>query len=91
MRSAFAIASFSTPVFPSYSSICPASISSQCHTQQVPALVLLKALACLEYQSCERPDWHGSVAEQLIGIIRRRAIAALPGYEDAPWGIPVAA
>lgn len=61
------------------------------HYKQIPALHILSCLACLEYQSCEHPEWHGSVASQLIDMIRRRAIAALPGYDDAPWGITAAA
>jgi hypothetical protein len=55
---------------------------------QIPALHILSCLNCLEYQSCEHPEWNESVAAQLLNQIRRAAIRALPGYEHAPWGLP---
>jgi len=47
----------------------------------------LKQLACLEYQSCERPDWKESEAYAAIEAIRASLIARLPGYDAAPWGV----
>lgn len=47
----------------------------------------LKALACLECQSCEHPDWAESAARQFCGDLLWRLITTLPGYEQAPWEI----
>lgn len=47
----------------------------------------LKALDCLEYQSCEPPAWDESQAFKIIAALRGMAINALPGYNKAPWGI----
>ena len=52
--------------------------------------VLLKALSCFEYQSCERPDWNGSDEHQFCVHLRDAAISALPGYAEAPWQVPEA-
>lgn len=46
---------------------------------------ILKMCACLEYQSCETPDYRDSLAYLLLTRIRAKAIKSLPGYEDAPW------
>jgi hypothetical protein len=45
----------------------------------------LKLVACYEYQSCERPDWDGSEAQGFCRWLRHNIIAALPGYDAAPW------
>ncbi len=45
----------------------------------------LKALDCLEYQSCEHPGWHDSEAAQFAEALRRALVHALKGYEAAPW------
>lgn len=47
---------------------------------------ILKMADCLEYQSCETPDWKDTEAKALLDSIRRLAIAKLPGYDEAPWG-----
>lgn len=46
---------------------------------------VLKAIACLEYQSCEHPEWEASGARAFCEALRMAAIRALPGYSDAPW------
>jgi len=46
-------------------------------------LVVLKAIACLEYQSCEHPGWLDSEARVFCQALRRVAITALPGYSAA--------
>lgn len=48
---------------------------------------LLKAVDCLEYQSCETPGYYTSDDYRQLDGIRRRMVAALPGYEDAEWGL----
>lgn len=50
---------------------------------EIPAL--LKLCDCLEYQSCERPDYEDSQAYKRLQRIRGTLIRALPGYEAAPW------
>jgi hypothetical protein len=47
----------------------------------------LKAIACLEYQSCEHPDWEASEAHRFAEAFRCEAISRLPGYEEAAWEI----
>ena len=51
----------------------------------VPPLHILHMCSCLEYQSCESPDWRETLAYRLILAIKDAAIRALPGYDDAPW------
>lgn len=46
---------------------------------------ILKMCQCLEYQSCEHPDYRISLAYQLLQAIVSGAISKLPGYDDAPW------
>lgn len=48
---------------------------------------VLSACACYRYQSCEHPGWKESEAAAFIEALERRAIGALPGYEDAAWEI----
>lgn len=48
---------------------------------------LLKAIQCLDYQSCETDDWNTTRAFNLLQTYQSRAIAALPGYEQAKWGL----
>lgn len=49
---------------------------------------ILKLIDCVEYQSCEDSAWEDSTACAVLHRIQREAIAALPGYEEAPWGLP---
>jgi hypothetical protein len=51
------------------------------------AVAFLKALDCLEYQSCEIDHWEKSEAYEVINELRRRAVKFLPGYEAAAWEI----
>lgn len=53
---------------------------------QVKPVVALKSLACLDYQSCEHPNYNNSIAKRLITALESHAIGLLPGYDDAPWG-----
>lgn len=48
---------------------------------------ILKAVACLRYQSCETPDWEETPACKILDNIMHGAINHLPGYEDAEWEI----
>jgi hypothetical protein len=48
---------------------------------------VIKACHCLEYQSCEHPQWESSTAKAIVTAIEGAATRALPGYDDAPWEI----
>lgn len=48
---------------------------------------IIKAVDCYEYQSCEHDGWQKSDAKKIVKAIRKHAIAELPGYEQASWGI----
>ena len=51
-------------------------------------VIVLKAIACYEYQSCEHPEWEESEAHDFCEALRDRMISSLPGYDDAPgWEI----
>lgn len=49
---------------------------------------VLKAIKCLDYQSCEHEEWESSGAKEFLDTLMHFAISALPGYEDAQWGAP---
>jgi len=49
----------------------------------LPAVAILKACSCYDYQACETDDYQESVACKIIDAIRGRAITSLPGYDDA--------
>ena len=48
---------------------------------------MLKAIRCLDYQSCEHPTWEKSEACRVLREMECCAIARLDGYEEAPWEI----
>lgn len=48
---------------------------------------VIKAVHCLEYQSCEHPEWDASRARAITQAMLDKACYALPGYDAAPWGI----
>lgn len=47
----------------------------------------LKSIACLDYQSCEHPEWEQSEAKKFLTSLTWTAIVQLDGYSAAPWGI----
>lgn len=51
----------------------------------LPAVQILKAIDCLEYQSCELKEWEQTFAFKALQSVKDRAISCLPGYGDAPW------
>lgn len=56
--------------------------------RKVPTLIeALKAIDCLEYQSCEHPEWETCEAKKFLDSLRKTLISTLPGYNDAPWAI----
>lgn len=48
-------------------------------------VVVLKAIDCYEYQSCEHPGWKTSQARRFCDSLRRACISKLKGYDEAPW------
>ena len=50
-------------------------------------VAILKLIDSLEYQSCESDDYEQTVAYKSLQSIRKSAIHALEGYEDAEWSI----
>ncbi len=48
---------------------------------------ILKALACLRYQSCETNEYEDSIAYKIVEALESRAINKLPGYDEAEWEI----
>ena len=58
--------------------------------QRAPKLdgaALIKAIDCLDYQSCERPDWDSTQAAKMLRDLKSVAIASLPGYDAAEWAL----
>jgi hypothetical protein len=51
------------------------------------AVQVIKAISCLNYQSCEHPGWEASLAWRICDAIKSAAINRLPGYDDAGWEI----
>lgn len=44
-----------------------------------------KLLGCLDYQSCEHPEWINSQAYRFCLALQDALIGCLPGYSAAPW------
>lgn len=51
------------------------------------AVEVLKAINCLEYQSCEHDGWKNSTAKALLERIFSEWVARLPGYDSAAWSV----
>lgn len=47
---------------------------------------VLNAIDCLEYQSCECPDWEQTEAFAILQNLRGRMCRSVEGYKDTPWG-----
>jgi len=59
-------------------------------TTSIEPAVVLGVADCLEYQSCEHPEWAESEAYAILNSIRRVAWQSLAGYQWHPPTIPVA-
>ena len=46
---------------------------------------VIKAVDCLDYQSCETEDWEGSLSWRICQAIIHAATHALEGYDAAQW------
>ena len=51
------------------------------------AVQIIKAAHCLDYQSCETPDWEKTLAHSILETIKSKAERLVPGYEAAAWEI----
>jgi hypothetical protein len=56
-------------------------------TPPLAPVIILKQCDCYDYQAGETKDYQRTKAAKVIARIRSAAIDALPGYDDAPWGI----
>ena len=56
-------------------------------TRLLTALDIIRLCQCLEYQSCEHPEWPTSWARTFLQSVVDTAVNDLPGYDDAPWGL----
>lgn len=71
-----------------YGEHTPAPVLKYDAGEPVPELVqVLKLIDCVEYQSCETPDWVTTPAFQLLNHLRSKATGLLPGYDAAEWGL----
>ena len=52
---------------------------------KVDPVQVLKAIDCLEYQSCDHPGWKDSEARKFLEALRAKATSQLPGYHEAQW------
>ena len=77
----------STPV-PTYA-FRPKCHGSACSepTRLLTPLDIIKLCHSHTYQSCEHPGWEASFASDFLKRVIAAAIAALPGYDNAFWGI----
>lgn len=58
------------------------------HKAQFKPVDIIKACNCLDYQSCEVPNWRDTEACRIIETIKDHAITQLPGYDESPtWDI----
>jgi len=56
------------------------------YTRRKPkAIEAIKLAQCLDYQSCEHPEWETSEAKAFCDALIQSMIFELPGYDDAPW------
>ncbi len=54
---------------------------------RVENVQVLKAVLCMDYQSCESDDWESSEAHAILEAIKSAAITSLPGYNEAEWSL----
>jgi hypothetical protein len=57
------------------------------HTELLTPIEIIKACHCLNYQSCEVPNWEKTKAYKIIQNIISQATTKISGYEEAEWGI----
>lgn len=52
------------------------------------AVAIIKLTHCFDYQACETDDYASTPAAAISRALREAATYHLPGYDQAPWGIP---
>jgi chitodextrinase len=57
------------------------------NAKELTPVETIKAVDCLNYQSCEHPTWEKSKAYKFLKEVKYSAINNLPGYDEAEWGI----
>lgn len=57
------------------------------HTQQKQFSIIqyIKFVNCLDYQSCEHPDYKDSEAKCFMDALRESLVMCVPGYEESKW------
>jgi hypothetical protein len=55
--------------------------------QPLSVVSLLKQSQCFAYQACEVSDWDSCWAKAFTVELESVLINALPGFDDAPWGV----
>ncbi len=62
------------------------------HTQQrrFDIVQYIKFIDCLDYQSCEHPEYKTSEAKCFLDALKESLIGMLPGYDEAKWELQVA-
>lgn len=50
-----------------------------------PEVLILQAVRCVRYQSCETPEYETSLAHRILEAIQAKAIHNLTSVDDAPW------
>jgi hypothetical protein len=63
------------------------SFDRRVRAQSFNPIDIVKSCHCLEYQSCECPDYRETTAYELLQAIEAMAIRGLPGYDSAAWGL----
>ena len=62
-------------------------VYSRALVTNITPVQIIKLCHCLDYQSCEHPQWLRSKAKQILVGIIDRAVMRMPGYEQAKWSI----
>ena len=63
----------------------PYTFTMRPEVHAMPAVQILKACNCFEYQASSWSEYQGSVAQRAIERIRDHAITYVPGYRAASW------
>jgi len=56
-------------------------------TKPYNPLQIVKAIHCLDYQSCEHPGWARSKAKKFLERMEHTAVSRHPEYEKSEWAL----
>lgn len=65
----------------------PAYAFREVSLTKLSAAQALKAIACLEYQSCEHNGWETSQAQSFLASLARGSFSRVRGYDEAAWEV----